>query len=500
MRRILVIGIDGMDWPVLEPLLPDLPNIREIAERGAAGEMRSIFPPDSIPSWVSIFTGLDPSEHGILETIDYFRKGVKSFSVDTAAFRGATFWDRAGAAGSRVVVVNPLLAYPPWPVNGIMASGPVFVSGSVAACPEEIELRYEIPPLGGIVDFPEKGALASFARKSVVETERIVDFTAKLLADEPWNLAFVTLLTLDRMFHFFWRYQDPADPTHPRRSPHAGVIRDFHLFLDRCIGKLRASAGKDALILIVSDHGHGMRAPLQFNLNELLRQNGLLKGRFKGPAALSPRYHIDTAKNLTLELLHRLDLEDLSYRIAHLFPWTRKLKKGDFLTKPSENIATASEFGGANPFGGVEISKARCVEAGVDYEELRGRIIALLAGTTDRLGRPVFLWARRREELYRGQRIDRYPDILYEMRPDYGTNWSIHRPLVTINPRHRKISGGHRPSGVMIAGPLGEWRVRAEAVSPLNVTASVLAFLADGRPEATERLGSAPGESFLEKR
>lgn len=500
MRRLLVIGIDGMDWPVLEPLLGDLPNLREIAGRGAAGEMRSIFPPDSIPSWVSIFTGLDPSEHGILETIDYFKKGVKTFSVDTAAFRGATFWDRASAAGSKVVVVNPLLAYPPWPVNGIMTSGPVFVSGRVATFPEEIARRYEIPPLGGIVDFPEKRELASFAEKSAVETERIVDFTAGLLAHEPWDLAFVTLLTLDRMFHFFWRYQDAADPTHPRRSAYAGTIRDFHLFLDRCIGKLRASAGEEALVLIVSDHGHGMRAPLQFNLNELLRQNGLLEGRFKGPAVLSPRYHIDNAKNLTLELLHRLDLEDLSYRIAHLFPWTRKLKKGDFLTEPSENLATASEFGGNNPFGGVEISKARCAEAGIDYEELRGRVIALLAETRDALGRSVFMWARRREELYRGPRIDRYPDILYEMRPEYGTNWSIHRPLVTINPRHRKISGGHRSSGVMIAGPLGEWRVKTEAVSPLNVTASVLAFLADGRPGAAAGLGGAPGVSFLEKR
>jgi predicted AlkP superfamily phosphohydrolase/phosphomutase len=500
MRRLLVIGIDGMDWPVLEPLLGDLPNLREIAGRGAAGEMQSIFPPDSIPSWVSIFTGLDPSEHGILETIDYFKKGVKTFSVDTAAFRGATFWDRASAAGSKVVVVNPLLAYPPWPVNGIMASGPVFVSGRVAAFPEEIARRYAIPPLGGIVDFPEKRELASFAEKSAAETERIVDFAAGLLSNEPWDLAFVTLLTLDRMFHFFWRYQDPADPTHPRRSAHTGVIRDFHFFLDRCVGKLRASAGEDALVLIVSDHGHGMRAPLQFNLNELLRRDGLLKGRFRGPAALSPRYHVDNAKNLTLELLHRLDLEDLSYRIAHLFPWTRKLKKGDFLTKPSDNLATASEFGGANPFGGVDISKGRCAETGIDYEELRTRVITLLGEAKDAHGRPVFLWARRREELYRGPRIDRYPDILYEMRPEYGTNWSIHRPLVTVNPRHRKISGGHRSSGVMIAGPLGEWRVRTDAISPLNVAASVLAFLADGRPGAAGALAGAPGTSFLEKR
>jgi len=500
MSRVVVVGIDGMDWPVLEPLLPELPAIGGIAARGAAGEMRSIYPPDSIPSWVSIFTGLDPSEHGILETIDYFKKDAKRFAVDAQAFRNVTFWDRAGAMGKKVIVVNPLLAYPPWPVNGVMASGPVFISGEVSSFPADIAVRYEIPPLGGIVDFPEKRTLGAFVEKSMEETRRVVDFTASLMQREPWDLVFVTLLTLDRIFHFYWRYQDPEDPTHPRRSAYAGTVRDFHRFLDGCVGALRKSAGDDAVFIIISDHGHGRRPPLQFNLNELLRRNGLLKGRFKGPAILSPRYHVDRAKNATLEILHRLDMEDTSYRIAHLFPWTRKLKKGDFLTKPSENLATASEFGGNNPFGGVEISRERCAEARIEYEEIRSRVIALLSAATDDGGKPLFLWVRRREEIYRGPRIDRYPDVLYEMQPDYGTNWSIHRPLVTINPRHRKISGGHRASGVMVAGPLGPWRVRSAAVSPLNVGATVLAVLSDGRGTSSAAEGGAPGESFLERR
>jgi predicted AlkP superfamily phosphohydrolase/phosphomutase len=500
MTRVVLVGIDGMDWHVLEPLLAGLPVLREIAERGAAGDMQSIFPPDSIPAWISIFTGLDPSEHGVLETIDYFKRGFKQFAVDTTPFRGRTFWDRASRMGRKVIVVNPLLAYPPWPVNGVMASGPVFMSGEVAAFPETLAAAYEIPPLGGIVDFPEKRELGSFAEKSKAETERIVRFTASLMRSEPWDLTFVTLLTLDRIFHFFWRYQDPDDPTHERRSAFGETVGEFHRFLDGCIGTLRDSAGPGALFIIVSDHGHGRRPPLHFNVNELLRRNGLLKGRFKGPALLSPRYHVDRAKNVTLEMLHRLDREDLAYRIAHLLPWTRKLKRGDFLTKPSENLATASEFGGNNPFGGVDISEERCAEAGLDYETLRERVIAILRDTQDERGRPIFIWVRRREEVYHGPRIDRYPDILYEMRPEYGTNWSIHRPLVTLNPRHRKISGGHRASGVMMAGPLGPWTVRREAISPLNVAATVLTVLADGGDAPPEAMEGLRGTSFLEKR
>jgi predicted AlkP superfamily phosphohydrolase/phosphomutase len=501
MSRIVVIGIDGMDWQVLEPLLSDLPNLRTIAQSGFAGEMHSIFPPDSIPSWVSIFTGLDPSEHGIVESIDYFKKGFKQFAVDTAAFRGRTFWDAAGRMEKEVIIVNPLLAYPPWNVRGIMASGPVFISGESRMLPERLRERYVLPPLGGIVDFPEKRELASFVDKSKAETRAIVEFTVKLLENEPWDLAFVTLLTLDRIFHFFWRYHDPGDPTHPGRSAHGGVIRDFHRFLDECVGKIAAAAGPDAVILIVSDHGHGMRPTLHFNVNQLLFEKGLLASRIRGPKALSPRYHIERAKNVALETLHRLDLEDVSYRVARLFPWTRKLKKGDFLTDRSANIATASEFGGNNPFGGIDISKARCEESGIDYERLRDEIIAILLNVKDTAGGRIFLWARRREEIYGGSHIDRFPDILYEMSARYGTSWSLHRSLVTVNPRHRKISGGHRATGVLLAGPLGDRTVRREAISPLNIGATVLAVLSERAageplPPGAEDMR---GTSFLER-
>ncbi|MDD4856914.1 MAG: alkaline phosphatase family protein [Candidatus Krumholzibacteria bacterium] len=501
MSRIVVVGVDGMDWQVLQPILQGLPNLREIARSGFAGEMQSIFPPDSIPSWVSIFTGLDPSEHGILESIDYFKKGVRQFAVDTSAFRGRTFWDAASAMGKKVIVVNPLLAYPPWNVNGIMVSGPVFVSGESGMTPRELRERYDLPPLGGIVDFPDRNELTAFAEKSKAETRAIVDLAVRLLEHEQWDLSFVTLLTLDRIFHFFWRYQDVTDPTHPRRSAHAGVIADFHLFIDDCVGRIIRAAGPDAMLLIVSDHGHGMRPTLHFNVNQLLLEKGLLTSRIRGPKALSARYHIDRAKNSMLDTLHRLDLEDISYRVARVLPWTRKLKKGDFLTERSENLATASDFGGNNPFGGIDVSRKICAERNIDYETLRDKIIAILMDAKGNTGERVFLWARRREEIYSGKNIEKFPDILYEMDSHYGTSWSLYRPLVTVNPRHRKISGGHRKTGVMLVGPLGGRTIRREAISPLNIGATVINVLSEGAsgPSPQPLAEVIPGTSFLER-
>ncbi|MCP4761580.1 MAG: hypothetical protein GY870_07345 [archaeon] len=33
--------------------------------------LKSISPPDSIPAWITIFTGKSPAEHGVLDSIDY---------------------------------------------------------------------------------------------------------------------------------------------------------------------------------------------------------------------------------------------------------------------------------------------------------------------------------------------------------------------------------------------------------------------------------------------
>ncbi|HSG28849.1 MAG TPA: alkaline phosphatase family protein [Candidatus Krumholzibacterium sp.] len=489
MPKLVVIGVDGLDWQVASSLMGGMPVISRLARSGHGGPMESVFPPDSIPSWISIFTGQDPSRHGILETIDYFKKDAKKFAVDTGAFQGKTFWDRAGEAGKKVIVVNPLMAFPPWKVNGIMATGPVFISGEAETWPPDLAARVDLPPLGGIVDFPEKHELGEFYDKTCEETREIVEFTAKLMEENEWDLTFVTLLTMDRICHFFWRYYDKEDPTYPGENEHSGRIPDFHRFIDGCVGRLQEAAGEDTVIMVISDHGHAMRPHLLFNLNQLLMDNGLLKSKVEGPKILSPRYHLERAKNFVLETLHKLDMEDQAYRFARVFPWTRKMKKKDFMTTPEGNIATASGFGGTNPFGGVDISRERCSEEGLDYEETRDRVIRLLLDLKDDQGENYFLWARRREEMFDGDHIDRYPDILYEMRPEFGTNWSVHLPLVTTNPRHKKISGGHRSDSTMVAGPLEGMQAVPAEIRSLNISATVSMILT-GEP-------SGPGTPFI---
>lgn len=64
-RKFLIVGLDGLRPDLVRPDLT--PNLARLCEEGAVlGRHRSIFPSESFPAWVSITTGCQPSEHGIV--------------------------------------------------------------------------------------------------------------------------------------------------------------------------------------------------------------------------------------------------------------------------------------------------------------------------------------------------------------------------------------------------------------------------------------------------
>jgi len=156
MSKVVIIGIDGLDPFLLSKWKNELPNLGSLFVDASEITLNSTFPPDSICAWTSIYTGENPAEHGLLESIDYLANKKLTENEDrSVVFRGKTFWDIAGRNGKTVCVINPFLAYPAWDVNGIMISGPVFEGGEIKACPESILDEYKFPPIGGIVDFPD---------------------------------------------------------------------------------------------------------------------------------------------------------------------------------------------------------------------------------------------------------------------------------------------------------------------------------------------------------
>lgn len=68
-KKVIVIGVDGMDTGFVERHWADLPNLTRLRERGSYAHMRTTTPPQSPVAWSTFITGLDPGEHGIFDFI-----------------------------------------------------------------------------------------------------------------------------------------------------------------------------------------------------------------------------------------------------------------------------------------------------------------------------------------------------------------------------------------------------------------------------------------------
>jgi hypothetical protein len=70
--KILILGIDGADWIVLDRFMQEgvLPNLQKVREGGSRGEL-NIGIWYTAPSWTTLFSGVDHTIHGIVDYIGY---------------------------------------------------------------------------------------------------------------------------------------------------------------------------------------------------------------------------------------------------------------------------------------------------------------------------------------------------------------------------------------------------------------------------------------------
>ena len=113
---VAILGVDGADWQVMEPMMArgELPNLAALRARGRHGVLRSLMPMASPVVWTSIFTGQPPSVHGLS---DWDRSDDRSRRVPT-------LWDIYGAAGRSTLTINVPGSWPPHDVpKGRLISG-----------------------------------------------------------------------------------------------------------------------------------------------------------------------------------------------------------------------------------------------------------------------------------------------------------------------------------------------------------------------------------------
>jgi len=518
-RPLLVLGLDGATFDVIDPLVRAgrLPNLAAWRDGGRAAPLASTVPPMSFPAWSTFQTGLGPGRHGLF---DFTQKvpGAYRIRFANATHRaGESLFARVSRAGGRVLCLGMPATYPPEGVNGLLVSGfdaPVSTgtdprSASDPALYGEIAaragpwMRADLDEGARGPDWHERAAEALVGR--VRRKARFAVEALRVLARDGGrpDLACVVFSESDTVAHHFWRDHDPDSPRHdPEASAvRRGAVAAVYEALDAACGELRAAFGEDAACVVMSDHGSGGSSRRVVHLNAYLAECGLLR---------RARPRLGAARDRAARGARDLALRALPPGVAERV--FRRARGAAAL------LESAARFGGldwartaafseeANTQPGVWINaEGREAEGRVspqDYERVRDEVIAALREWRLPGGGPVVARARRREEVYEGPFTERAPDVVVELADDAGyvlglvsTPWNGALPpsVRTLEVhelaggRGRGMNGGHRPHGVWIAS--GE---TAEALD-LGPTPS----LADCAPALLRALGvegaGAPG-------
>lgn len=132
-KKVLFIGIDGMDPVIAESLMESgqLPNFSRMRKEGRYEQLATINPSQSPVVWASIATGANPGTHGVFDFIhrnpkDY-RPYLSLLQFDTYKYvppvKSKTFWELAGEKGTPSVVLKWPVTFPPRKTNGRILSG-----------------------------------------------------------------------------------------------------------------------------------------------------------------------------------------------------------------------------------------------------------------------------------------------------------------------------------------------------------------------------------------
>lgn len=293
VSRVLVIGLDGATFDVLQPLVAAgrMPKLQAFMDRAALQVARSTEPPITPVAWSTFQTGAPPESHGVWDYRRLDHAARRLVLNQAPQLAGRTLFEAVSAAGGRVVSLNLPMTYPQLPgIAGLVVGGLDAPSMRAALAPHA-QLAAEIARRGIRFSLSPVWRRKPLSREELVRLtqETADDFTGRAavaeLADElaDWQLLFVQFQTLDAWQHRCWHLLG-VDEHAPAPRDWTDVGRVAWRALDESIGRLcELAAQRGAAVVLVSDHGFGSFSG-RINVPELLARRGLLRYQGLGGA------------------------------------------------------------------------------------------------------------------------------------------------------------------------------------------------------------------------
>jgi hypothetical protein len=314
--RVLLVGIDGGSWSVLDPLLEAgrMPALRELAARGVTARLESIIPTYSPNLWTSIASGKTLDKHGVsshvytrmplrLPPVPHmprnFRHLTKMLKLDvrladragllplgiyaSGNVRTRRLWDIAEGFGIRFVGLEWYVTHPVEPVNGVQVSDRFhLLEGDAlrtAVHPDNLAPLLEpflVRPadvMERVVSLADVSGLDAAGREDLSRAfpEEFRTLAAEMSRDlttagivpaafaqvPDWRLGAVYYRGMDGSHHMTWKYRElpgEAGAAVPaaRLRP---VVDNYNASCDELLARALQQVDSATVVIALSDHG-----------------------------------------------------------------------------------------------------------------------------------------------------------------------------------------------------------------------------------------------------
>jgi predicted AlkP superfamily phosphohydrolase/phosphomutase len=523
--KVLVLGLDGATWDLLEPLLQDglLPNLARLREQGSSGSLRSVFPPLSPVAWTGVMTGKNSGKHGIFEFLEHAHNPLHGRVNSSRAIQSELLWEIAARYGKKTVAGGVPMSYPARPAKRFPgfflgdflspADAPDFASDTAIFAELEQEVGPYQPWSTSIHDGGNEAAVLADLHAFLEQHLKAVRF---LMNRCKWDLFIFDLMATDRFQHELWHAWDPTHRAARGRERELEALRpkliEFWQALDRGIGLIEADLPSDASLLLISDHGFG---PIEHyvNFNVWLLEHGYI--------ALEDSFYVKQKhwfyrRGATPEWMYgvmsRLGLGN--HRVSRFRGKQEglmdRLGESLFLSRRHIDWSRTRAYAQGN-FGQIFLNvKGRQPHGCVAPEDIPALLDELKAGLMaiphPETGEPLVEHIYERDELYHGPHAGLSPDLTVVL-----TDWR-YRTIGLHDFTTNKVitpafgpTGDHRLEGILIAtGPAFQVGAEPRGAALLDVAPTVLHLLGvpvpddmDGRV-LTELLEPMPSPSAHE--
>ncbi len=294
--RIALIGLDGADWQIVDPLIAkgQLPTLARLKARGAWGNMRTMTPTLSPLLWTTVATGKTPEQHGIVDFLVHDPQTGRNLPVSSRSRKTKALWNMFSDAGMTSVFIAWWGTWPAEAVDGTMVTDRVAYSlfgyeagerDLVAATYPEEYLRQIRPKLtsDAAVTLAEVRRFADVTpgefrqmRDQIRDNPQIayrqpVNHLTKILASaRSYQAIALDILArgqprvysiyyqgIDEVCHRF-AHDMPPQMTMVSDEDYAkyrDVVFAYYRYQDALLGELLGRLSPDTTVVLLSDHG-----------------------------------------------------------------------------------------------------------------------------------------------------------------------------------------------------------------------------------------------------